>query len=154
MIEEIIAFAKAEVGYTEGKNNDNKFAKIAGHANNLPWCMTFVRAMFVKANAAGYIMNTASCQALEAWATKGNLIVPINETKRGDVLLFDFTKAKKAQHVGIATSNFDPEKKSIHTIEGNTAGENVKGSQVNGDGVYERVRADKFIRAVVRPRWE
>lgn len=154
MIEQILALAKAEVGYIEGKNNDNKFAKIAGHDNNQPWCMTFIRAMFVKANAAGFIMNTAYCPALEAWAIKAKLTVPVNEAKRGDILLFDFTKAKKAVHVGFATSDFDPSTKTIKTIEGNTAAENVKGSQVNGDGVYERVRQEKFIRTVFRPRWE
>lgn len=154
MIEQILAFAKAEVGYTEGAKNDNKFAKIAGHANNQPWCMTFVRAMFCKANAAGFIMNTAYCPALEAWAIKSKLTVPANEIKRGDIVLFDFTKSGKSQHVGFATSDFDPETKTIKTIEGNTAAETKKGSQINGDGVYERVRADKFIRAVYRPRWE
>ena len=32
MINDLIRNAKAEIGYTEGVKNDNKYAKIAGHA--------------------------------------------------------------------------------------------------------------------------
>jgi hypothetical protein len=33
--DKLIALAIDEVGYTEGRRNDNKFAEIAGHPNNL-----------------------------------------------------------------------------------------------------------------------
>jgi hypothetical protein len=45
----VIKLAKAEVGYVEGKSNFNKFARVAGHANNQPWCNTFISAIFIEA---------------------------------------------------------------------------------------------------------
>jgi hypothetical protein len=46
---QVIKLAKAEVGYVEGKSNLNKFARVAGHANNQPWCNTFISAIFIEA---------------------------------------------------------------------------------------------------------
>jgi hypothetical protein len=47
--DKVIKLAKAEVGYVEGKSNFNKFARVAGHANNQPWCNTFISAIFIEA---------------------------------------------------------------------------------------------------------
>lgn len=156
MINTILRNAKAEIGYTEGAKNDNKYAKIAGHANNQPWCMTFVRAMFCSAEAAGYIMNTASTQTLEAWAIKNGLTVPVEQTQRGDVVIYSFN-GKHADHVGIAYMPYDAEKQEVATIEGNTSNGEAKGKaaakEINGDGVYARHRSTKFVRTVVRPKW-
>ena len=41
-LEAVLKAARDEIGYKEGANNANKFAKIAGHANNQPWCATFI----------------------------------------------------------------------------------------------------------------
>ena len=154
MINEVIAFAKSQIGVKEGLNNDNPFAKIAHHANHQPWCMTFVYACFVKGNAYGQIMNTASCPQLEAWARKNNMIVPIEEAQPGDVALMQFGKTAISEHAGLITSKYDFEKKEIHTIEGNTSDGSGKGkSQANGDGVYSRHRSASLVRAVVRPKW-
>lgn len=156
MINTILRNAKAEIGYTEGAKNDNKYAKIAGHANNQPWCMTFVRAMFCASEAAGYIMNTASTQTLEAWAIKNGLTVPVEQTQRGDVVIYSFS-GKHADHVGIAYMPYDAEKQEVATIEGNTSNGEAKGKaaakEINGDGVYARHRSTKFVRTVVRPKW-
>lgn len=154
MINEVLEFAKSQIGTKEGANNDNPYAKIARHANHQPWCMTFVYACFVKGNAYGQIMNTASCLQLEAWARKNNMLVPVEQVQPGDVVLFDFDKKGLSQHVGIATSRFNAEKKEIQTIEGNTSDGSGKGkSQSNGDGVYARHRSASLVRAVVRPKW-
>lgn len=37
----VVKAAQAEIGYKEGKNNDNKYGKWYG-LNNQPWCMIFV----------------------------------------------------------------------------------------------------------------
>jgi hypothetical protein len=47
--DKLIALALAEVGYTEGRRNFNKFARVTGHANNQPWCNTFISAIFIEA---------------------------------------------------------------------------------------------------------
>lgn len=154
MINDVLAYAKSMIGTKEGLKNDNPFAKIARHANNQPWCMTFIYACFVKGNAYGQIMNTASCPQLEAWAKKNNQIIPIEDAQPGDIALFDFSKKGISEHVGLITAKYDTEKKEIHTIEGNTSDGSGKGkSQANGDGVYSRHRSASLVRAVVRPKW-
>ena len=146
----VLAAARAEVGYKEGKNNDNKFAKVAGHANNQPWCATFVRACFVKGKEEKAIPNTAYCPYIEAWAREHNRIVPLKEAKRGDLILFDFTRTGKADHVGILDFDYDPTKPNlIRTIEGNSGSQ----SQTNGDGVARKNRATSLVRVIVRPNW-
>ena len=41
MKERFVKFALSQVGYKEGKNNDNKYGKYFG-MNNQPWCCFFV----------------------------------------------------------------------------------------------------------------
>ena len=145
----VIELALEEIGYIEGAGNDNKYAKIAGHPNKLPWCATFIYAMFKEADLAKAIPNTSSCQAIEKWAQESEVIVPIKSAKRGDLILMDFSKSGKAQHVGIAISRYKPDRKTIHTVEGNTGDK----SQINGEGVYLKTRGVGVIRCVVRPRY-
>ena len=145
----LIEIALEEVGYTEGAKNDNKYAELAGHPNNLPWCATFVTAMFKKAGIPRAVLNSSSCQAIEKWAIEKGRKIPLAKAKRGDVILMDFSNSGVSQHVGIAISRYNPERKSINTVEGNTGDK----SQINGDGVYLKTRGAKFIRCVVRPRF-
>jgi len=145
----LIEIALEEIGYTEGARNDNKYSAIAGHPNNLPWCASFVTAMFKKANLPKALLNSASCQAIEKWAREKELIIPIEQTKRGDVVLMDFSNSGVSQHIGLALNRYNPERKTVHTIEGNTGDK----SQTNGDGVYLKTRGAKFIRCIIRPRF-
>ena len=149
----VLAAARAEVGYKEGKNNDNKFAKIAGHANHQPWCATFIRACFIKGEEAKAIPDTAYCPHLESWARANNRVVPTTEAKRGDLVLFDFSRSGRAEHVGIVNINFSEKNPEyLHTIEGNTSAV-ASGSQDNGDGVSKKKRPISLIRLVIRPDW-
>ena len=146
----LIELALKEVGYVEGANNLNKFAPIAGHANNRPWCNSFVSAMFIQAGIREAIPITASCAATLAWALKHKRLIQVEKAKRGDLLIFDFSKSGHSEHIGIALDNFDVERKTIHTIEGNTG----ESSQTNGEGVYIKTRSKAFIKAVIRPLYE
>lgn len=52
-IGKLIAWLKAQLGYTEGENNSNKYAAIAQpllgwNAQNQPWCDTFTDAAFIE----------------------------------------------------------------------------------------------------------
>lgn len=146
----VLATARAEVGYKEGKNNDNKFAAIAGHANNQPWCATFVRACFIKGKEEKAIPNTAYCPYIEAWGKQHNRVVPMAEAKAGDLVLFDFARKGIADHVGILNYDYDPTRPNlIRTIEGNTGSQ----SETNGDGVAAKNRASSLVRVIVRPNW-
>ena len=149
-VNKVLEAARAEVGYKEKPNNDNKFAKVAGHANHQPWCATFIRACFIQGEEKKAIPDTAYCPHLEAWARANNRVVPTAEAKRGDLVLFDFSRSGRAEHVGILNSNFYPKvSKYLRTIEGNTGAI----SQDNGDGVAKKKRDLSFVRLIIRPDW-
>jgi len=149
MIQQVISKAVSHKGYKEGANNDNIFAAIAGHANHQPWCATFVVACFKEGKETAAIPNSASCEYIEAWGVKMKRTRTKQIAKRGDLILMDFTKSGRSQHIGIAIHDFDLKTNTIQTIEGNTGDVN----QANGDGVYVKTRHAEFIRAVVRPNW-
>ena len=150
MIQQVISKAVTHVGYKEGPNNDNQFAKLCGHANNQPWCATFISAIFIEAGYKGLIPSSAAVTAFELWGQTAKHTVPTESAKRGDLVIFDFALAGKGDHIGIAIHDFDPVRKMIQTIEGNTS----DGNNTNGDGVYRRNRAQEFIRAIVRPPYK
>lgn len=152
MNQTVIDTAKKYIGFVEGVNNKNPFAKIAGHTDHQAWCVSFIVAVFIEAGAEKAIPNTASCIQFEQWANARSRGIPLSEAKTGDLLLFDFSRSGKSEHIGLAVSAFNSKTRTIRTIEGNTS--SGKGSQTNGDGVYSKIRSSSSIRMVVRPRWE
>ena len=115
--DKVIELAMEEVGYKEGENNFNKYAPIAGLANNLPWCNSFIAAIFIQAGLKQAIPITAAVASTEAWGLKYDRLVKLEEAKRGDLILMDFTNSGKAQHIGLAINRYNPIKKTIHTVE-------------------------------------
>ena len=146
----VLDYAISQIGYKEGANNNNKFAAIAGHANNNPWCATFIRACFIKGEEAKAIPDSAYCPHIEAWGRGHNRVVPIREAKRGDLVLFDFSRSGKSEHIGILNINFSEKNPEyLHTIEGNTGAI----SAAEGDGVQKKKRDISFVRIIIRPKW-
>jgi len=69
------------------------------------------------------------------------------------LVLFDFSRSGRAEHVGIVNINFSAKNPEyLHTIEGNTSAV-ASGSQDNGDGVSKKKRSISLIRLVIRPDW-
>ena len=156
-IDSVLEIATAELGTTEKPTNKTKYGKWYG-MDGQPWCAMFVSWVFHKAGLTKLIAQTpkgfAGVEAFEAWARKNKLVLAANSmVKAGDIVLFDFTKSGKSQHVGIAVGPQDSHTHLVPTIEGNTS-PSAGGSQANGDGVYEKYRALSTIRCVVRPKWE
>ena len=149
VIDSVIAQAQGNIGYQEGANNDNKFAATAKHPNHQPWCATFIVAVFSKAGALGSIKNSSSCIEIAKWAKTKKVLFDVKEAKRGDLILMNFSGSKVPEHIGLAVADYDSLHKAVLTIEGNTG----DASQVNGDGVYRKIRGEKFIVGVVRPLW-
>tara|TARA_R110002126_G_scaffold132565_1_gene276606 strand:- start:61 stop:549 length:489 start_codon:yes stop_codon:yes gene_type:complete len=147
--DKVISLAIDEVGYTEGKRNDNKFAAIAGHPNHLPWCMTYLVATFKAAGLDKAIPNSSSVEFVESWARKHKRIRRTMKARKGDLIVMDFDKSGKGQHIGLAIHKMNIERKVIHTIEGNTG----NGSEINGDGVAIKTRSTTIIRCVIRPKY-
>jgi hypothetical protein len=130
----VIDKCAAQVGYREGRSNYNKYAPIAGHANNLPWCATFLVAMFKQ---AGQELppgtTTAGCY---------NNVEAFKKAKRfsyypGVGAIF-FTGSVGQTHTGLV---YAYDTVYVYTIEGNT---NDNGS-ANGNGVYKRRRTRASI---------
>ena len=149
-IQKVLDAARAEIGYKEKPNNDNKFAKVAGHANNQPWCATFIRACFIKGEEEKAIPDSAYCPHIEAWGRSHNRVVPVTEAKRGDLVLFDFDRTGRSQHIGLLNINFSTKNpEHLFTIEGNTGA--ISASE--GDGVQKKKRHVSLVRIIVRPKW-
>jgi hypothetical protein len=146
----VIDIAKKEIGYKEGANNATKYGQAFG-MDHVSWCCIFVWWCFWEAGLQAKIMKTAGVEVLENWAVKNKLTVPVANIQPGDLLLYDFTKSGKSEHIEIATSAVDA-KKMVHAIGGNTS-DPASGSQANGDGVYAKTRPISLIKTVVRPQY-
>lgn len=125
----VIDQCASQVGYREGRNNYNKYAPIAGHANYLAWCATFLVAEF---KVAG--------QELPSGATTAGCYNNVEAFKRAKrfsyypgVGAIFFLGSAGQTHTGLVYSY---DSIYIYTIEGNT---NDDGS-ANGNGVYKRRR--------------
>lgn len=148
----VVDVAKAEVGYTEGKNNANKYSAYF-HRPPESWCADFVNWCLAQAGQLSAILNSPSCIAIEEWAKKQqDIIIDVKNVQAGDILLFDFTKAGKSEHIEIAIGALDPKTKKIPTVGGNTSNDSTK-SQSNGDCVALKHRAPNFVRCAIRPKY-
>lgn len=151
----VLDLCAAEIGYTEGPNNDTKFGKWYG-LNHQPWCAMSASKMYfdaglIKAVAAptkkkGY----ASCDEWLKYLAKNGQLVPIGQAKAGDIVFFQFDEDAQPDHVGICKSN-NTTLKYLQVYEGNTSSGKT-GSQSNGDGYYLRKRTYATIMAVGRPK--
>lgn len=155
----VLAAAKAELGYREGSNNDNKFARhLCPQLNHQPWCAIFVSWCFHQAKATAlidgqYSWGFAGCTDALSRFRKAGLVVPKRTARPGDIVFFNFDSvAITSEHVGIVVES--AKTWGLVTIEGNTCAEHATGSQANGNGVYHRNRPYSVIAAVVRPRWQ
>lgn len=138
---DIISIAEHHVGYKESPGNDNIFGKWYG-MNNVAWCAIFVSFVYDKSGLPlGKIDSPKGFHycpsAYNFWKRNNSVTL---EPKAGDIVLFDFNKDKKMDHVGIFIGWVDSSKKEFWSIEGNTSSGNA-GSQSNGDGVYKRKRS-------------
>ena len=130
--DEVVAWLQAQVGYVEGRNNDNKYAARVGHPNHQPWCETLQCAAD---QACGVeFVNTASTRSAWAEYQKRGWVVHESEARRGDRVYFDWPGGHTpTDHVERLLS-IDPWAGTMVTIGGNTSPDN-RGSQTNGGGV-------------------
>lgn len=128
----LLEIAGNEVGYHEGRNNDNKYAAIAGHQNHAPWCDTFIVAT-AKLAGVGGIPNFAYCPSSEAaYKAAGRLHTT---PQVGDQFFVYIPSDGTVGHTGWVTG-VAAGGRSVYTIEGNS---NTAGSP-EGIEVVRRVR--------------
>lgn len=128
----LLEIAASQDGYHEGRNNDNKYAAIAGHANNEPWCDTFCVAVAKLAGVSG-VPNSAYCPSSEAaYKAAGRLHTT---PQVGDQFFVYISSEGTVGHTGWVTG-IAAGGRSVYTIEGNS---NTNGSP-EGIEVVRRVR--------------
>jgi hypothetical protein len=147
-----IEMARKEIGVTESPSgsNNNPYAAIAGHANGLAWCATFIAAMAKKAGVT-LPSYSAATQTMEAAFKAANRYYETAEP--GDIAFFDFNSNPSdgsVKHVAIVVDALA--NGTFRTIEGNTSS-SLQGSQDNGGGVYEKIRDRNSITGFGRPNW-
>ena len=146
----ILKILEAEVGYVEGKNNDNKYGKDYGW-NNVAYCVIFMWWAFKEAGASDYFCGgtkQASCTKVKEWAQAHNCWVT-KDYKPGDLLLFNFNGKNTPKHIGFLV---EVKNGIYYTIEGNTSPSD-SGSQENGDGVWNKQRKLSSIVGAYRPNY-
>ena len=120
--------ALSQVGYKEGKNNNNKYGSYFGH-NNVSWCAYFVDWC---ADQVGILKKSVpyypGCGSYVKWyQDRKQWLDGSLKPKKGYLILFKPTKkGATASHIGIVT---DVDSSYVYTVEGN-AGK-------NSDGVYK-----------------
>lgn len=150
-IDNLIAIAKAEVGYHEGRsasgswNNQEKYAgAVPGleWANGQAWCATFVSWCAMKAGVGDLFPSTASTDTGASWfKSKGQW----SEVPSVGAQVF-YGSNGDMNHTGLV---YDFDDTYIYTVEGNT---NSNGSR-EGDGVYlkKRARRDSYVQGYGHP---
>lgn len=150
---QILTKARSYVGVAEKPNNDVIFnTAYYGHAVNgsaYPWCCVFVWYVFKQIGASQLFyggQKTAYCPTLMSWfQSKGKLF---NKPEVGDVVFFNFSGKKVANHVGIVSEVLSGNR--IKSIEGNTSSAN----QTNGGQVEEKIRDLKYCIGFGRPAYD
>lgn len=111
-VADVLGVARRNLGVVEGKNNSNPYAPIAGHANNQPWCASFVVACMRRGGVkAGN--ESAYTPSLSSSLPK----VSKSDVRPGDVMFLYFPSLGRIAHTGIVEAVFAT---YVICIEGNT----------------------------------
>lgn len=142
IIDKSVEIAGEDVGYTEGKNNANHFAKMVGAPNYAAYCAIGLMSAFSRGGADIHKAFTTPWYVPGIWAqAKARGWSADSPERDGDIVVYDWQdNPSDGDHVGIAT----PSKGRGAAIEYNTSPSNA-GSQGNGGGVYRRTRKDNVI---------
>lgn len=131
---DVLAVARRNLGIREGKRNHNIYAGLAGHANNQPWCATFVVACLVRAWVVKQGAPSAWVPALKS------VMQPVAkaDVRPGDVMFMYFPSLGRDAHCGFVEAVFPT---YVITIEGNT---DVAGGRTGGQ-VMRKKRSYKYL---------
>jgi len=155
----VLSIAAKEIGYyapndpEPGSKYGRWLAKkwneswLAGPSTSIWWCCLFVSWCLDKAGQKCDGFPTYNTDL--AWSKAKKYGVNKNNTKPGDIVIFDWNMNSAAtDHIGFVEKNLG--NGYIQTIEGNTSGTDW-GSQYAGNGVHRRVRSLSLVRYCIRP---
>lgn len=126
--EAALGVAHQFVGVSEDPPGSNKVMFSNWYGMNGPWCAMFVTYCFTQAKSKAFLRGSkyAYCPYMLAAAKAqkdGLQMVPVQNVRAGDVVLFDWKGDGVADHVGIVKVA-PGSKKTFTSIEGNTSGTN------------------------------
>lgn len=150
-VKEIIKITESYSGIREGTEKHSEILSIynshkplaRGYTvkKNDPWCMTFISACFIKANAVSALgITECGCQEYVNYAKANNMVV--SKPTIGDLVFYDWNNDKVANHVGII---YAMSESNLYVREGN-----------RNDMVATRViaRTAPAIICFVRPKYD
>lgn len=165
----VLAVAAGEIGYNRwtdpqaGTKYGRWYAELVKDpyfaGSGVPYCAMFVTWVMYHADAGDRLPGIpgAYCPWIVRDArARGRLLPDKTKAQPGDVIFFDWPDQRTgkrdgaADHVGFVEANLGG---YVQTIEGNTS-KGTAGSQVNGGGVYRRVRYWADVVAVARPYYD
>lgn len=111
-VEAMLSSCRKELGFVEGPNNSTPYAGIADHANNQPWCATFLVAC---ARMAKVTLGNESAYTPSLYDSLPS--VAKAKVRPGDLVFFYYPSKRRIAHVGIVEA---VRADHIITIEGNT----------------------------------
>lgn len=146
---DVVGFAKSQIGYAEGDNNNTYFGKWFG-LNHNPWCAMFVSWCGAKAGVSKSILPRLA-SADRSWAKKQGVYYKSKhwggsyKPKAGDLIYFSWSVRDYADHIGIVTGTKKSDGKNyVYTVEGNKHDKCVTASyQLN----------NKYILGYVSPKY-
>lgn len=144
---DVLNVARSQLGTVGGRKYWNAVMGtkyVSGSAT--PWCACFVSWCFAQAGAKCAGLPAAGCDLIYSRAKAAGALVPFNQAKPGDVVLFNFDSDLSLEHIGIVEK---PGLYQLQTIEGNT---NAAGS-ATGNAVARKTRQRSVCYAIVRPNW-
>lgn len=147
---DMLRAAASEVGYLETPVNRTKFAAEAGHPNGAAWCQTFLCAIARRVGQPLPPSSSSTLYTVDGFRNAGRWHTT---PQPGDFAYFDFEgrlSLAGIQHVGIVES-VSPDGRTVVCIEGNTS--RADGANVNGGGVWRRIRARSYIVGYGRPAY-
>lgn len=154
---EIMKLAKSYVGTKESPAYSNNVIfnthyygrEVSG--GNYAWCVVYVWDIFRMAGASNLFCDgkkTAWVDTVRDWAKSKGLVVPKDQGRHGDLMLFDWNHNGSGDHIGFVDArNADG---SYQTCEGNTSVDNNS----NGGEVQIRTRYPSEIMMIIRPQYE
>lgn len=128
---------KAQLGKT-----GSKYWKAAGFGSYVDWCAIFVWWIIKEDGYYKYLAtgkNPFYVPNVVAWAKKKDLLIPLDQAKPCDIIVYDFNKNGVGDHIGFL---WKAGKKSFTAIEGNTGGGRGK--------VMKRTRYPEQVLCVIR----
>ncbi len=129
---EVMALAHSQLGIRETPDGSNwgpveKYLKAAGIGFGAPWCASFVTWVLEKCGVKAQPGNPAWCPAWVEYGRAHKLLVPVAESRLGDLWLWDWDDGE-ADHIGFCDDTKPGDPVALY-LDGNIGNRVTEGSR-------------------------